>query len=447
MSASVRLVRALPFVAALASCVAGGAAAQDGPGLTGAAAEAPMLIDRVVAVVDEEAILQSELEREIAIWRLERGQAGDTLAMDDATVRQEVLDRLVESKLMIAAAKQAEIQVEDAEVEQDVEENISQLVRHFGSQEGLERELARNGMNLADYRARTAAQVRDRRYMAAVVTRYVRSKVEVREDEVEAYWNAHADEIPAAPDSVRLASILVAAEPSEAARLEVQRKVGAVLQELGEGKPFPEVARRQTEGPNAERGGAMGVVRRGELFDRRLEDAVWSLRPGEVSRPILTGRGVHLVRLDAVEGEGRVISQIFFPLEIGAAEVQAARERAQDAWGRLQGGEPFAKVAAEVSADPAAAQGGDMGILPLDGLSDRFREALAGKQAGQFTEPVQTPAGFYLLLVKERLPGRRPTFAEVRDMVRRALESERVEAELARYVAGLRGRFYVDIRG
>ncbi len=406
----------------------------------------PLLVDRVIAVVDEEAILQSELEREVAIWKLEQSQEGRDAGTDEAAVRAEVLQRLVESKLMIAAAREAEIEVDDEEIQRDVDGNVDELVRHFGSQAALAAELARNGMNLADYRTRTANQVRDRRYMSAVVNRFVRSHIEVREDEVAAYWAAHGDEVPAAPDSVRLASILVPVEAAEAAQREAQRKVGLALQELGEGKAFAEVARRRSEDPSAQRGGLLGTFRRGELSDRRLEEAVWSLRVGETSRPVLTDRGVHVLRLDAAEGDARTVSQIFFPLAVGAAEVEAARQRAAAAHARLVAGEAFAKVAAEVSADPNAAQGGDVGLFPVSDLSERFQAALAGLGAGQFTEPVQTPAGFYVFLVRERLPGRKPGYDEVRESVRRAVEAEKVEAELAKYVQELRGRFYVDIR-
>jgi peptidyl-prolyl cis-trans isomerase SurA len=397
--------------------------------------------------VDEDPVLLSEVEREAALYKLERSQQGQPNELDDAALRKEVLDRLVETKLMIAAAKEAEIEVDDREVQQDVDANIQELVRHFGTQAALEQELERNGMNLADYRARTASQLRDRRYMAAVVNRFVRGKVEVREDEVQAYYEAHKGEIASAPDSVKLASILVPVQPAASAQRDLQRKLGVVMQELGAGKAFAEVARRHSEGPNREAGGSMGAVRRGDLFDKRLEEAVFALGAGQTSRPIVTDRGLHLMHVDSVAEDARTISQIFFPIQVTAADVDSARARASAAHARVAGGEPFAKVAAEVSADPSAARGGALGTFPLDDLSARFQEALAGVQAGQVTEPVPTPAGFYIFRVEERRPGRVPGYAEMREAARKALEGERIQAELARYVAGLRGRFFVQMKG
>ncbi|MHB8079695.1 MAG: peptidylprolyl isomerase [Candidatus Krumholzibacteriia bacterium] len=449
VAGALALLGALP----LPFAPAGAARAQAPAAAAPAAADStrgagPVLVDRVIAVVDEEPVLMSELEREIALYKLERSQGVDSLASaDPVATRREVLDRLIESKLMIAAAREAEIEVDDAAVQEDVEANIAELVRHFGSQAALESELERSGMNLTDYRARTTAQLRDRRYMSAVVNRFVRSKIEVREDEVAAYYAAHKAEIGAAPDSLTLGSILVPVQPSEAAQRELQRKLGDVMQEMGAGRPFAEVAARHTEGPNRERGGSLGTLRRGDLDDRRLEEAVFALGAGETSRPIVTERGLHIMHVDSVEGDARVVSQIFFPIQITAADVAAASARADSAHARLLAGEAFAKVAAEVSAEPSAARGGDLGTFPVTDLSPRFQEALADRRPGQVTEPIQTPAGFYIFEVRARRPGRTPTYAEVRDSVRRAVESEKLQVDLARYVAGLRDRFYVQLKG
>ncbi len=411
-------------------------------------AGAPLvLVDRLLAIVDEEPILMSDLEREVALYQLERRQEGQPVDEDEEAIREEVLERLVESKLIIAAAKQADIKVEDEEVQRDVEENISQLVRHFGSQATLERELRQNGMTLDDYRARSAAQLRDRHYMSAVIRSFVRPKVEVLENEIDEYYRAHAHELPATPDSVVLGGILVAVQPAPDVQREVQRKLGEALKALGEGRAFADVARVWSEDPNARRGGVLGVVKAGDLFDRNLENAVFSLQVGQVSPPIVTDRGVHLVRLDAVTDEGRAISQIFLPVKITAADVEAARREAGEVRARLAAGEAFAKVASEASDDPTSSgQGGHLGGFRVNALTPLFQEALQGLDAGQVTEPFLTPAGFYILNVKERLPGRPLTYAEVKDSLRRAIESQKLEAELERYVDGLRRRFFVDMK-
>ncbi len=434
--------------AAPAGAAADTAAAAPAPADSAAATGAePVLVDRVVAIVDEEPILQSDLDREVELYRLERQYAGQTVDEPEAEVRREVLERLVESKLIIAAAKQADITVDEDAVSQEVDSRISELEDHFGGPEALRRELVRSGMTLADYKARLTSQLRDQQYLRAVVGRFLRPKVEVMENEVADYYRDHLQEMPATGDSLTVADILVPLQPSPERRREVQRKVAEALADLEAGQDFADVARKLSEGPNAARGGQVGIVSRGDLFDAAMERTVFTMEVGEISQPLVTQRGIHIVRLDAVTDEGRAVSQIFFPLEVTEADVAAARARAEAALARLRQGEPFGRVAAEVSADPASARrGGDLGTFRLEDLSPQFQEALKDLGTGQLSEPVATPAGFYIFLVKDRKEGHRLPFDEVKADIRRQLESEKLEAELQRYVASLRDRFFIDLK-
>lgn len=408
----------------------------------------PQLVDRILAIVDEEMILQSDLERETEIYRLERAYAGEEITASEGEIREEILARLVESKLIIAAAKQADIHIEEEAISQGVEEKITQLTEHLGSREDLERELARSNLTLDDYRDRLAAQLSDQHYLRAVIARFIRPEVEVLENEIVDYFHEHEAEIPATADSVTLAHILIPVQPELASRQAVQRKVQLVLQALEAGQSFADAARTHSEGPNAARGGTVGVIKQGDLFDSNLEAAVFSLPEGGVSPPLFSQQGVHLMRVDAITPRGRAISQIFFPLEVTEGDVAVAREQAQTTFARLQAGEAFSLVAAEVSGDPATArQGGHLGSFRLEDLSHQFQEVLQDRQAGELTEPLLMPAGFYIFLVKERTVGRRLTFEEVKESLRRALEAEKLEKELSGYVESLRKRFFIDLKG
>jgi len=407
----------------------------------------PELVDRILVIVDEEVILQSDLEREISLYYLEARNTNHEIAEGAATIRQEVLDRLVESKLIIAAARLEQIEISDEAVEREVQGNIDQLVRYYGSADALEQELQRNSMNLADYRKRSRGQLRDQHYMRAVLNRFIRPKVEVRENEVDAWYLDHLDEVPASPDSLILADILIPVEPEEAVQRMVQRKLGLALQMLGEGASFADVAKAHSDGPMASRGGRIGKLKRGDMYSQTLEDAVFSMTAGQTSPPIVSERGVHIMHVDAAAEDSRDVSQIFFPLEITEQDVERARVKAQSIFDRLTAGEAFGAVAVSESADPvSAANGGDLGTFALPDLSPTVQEALQDIGPGGITEPFLTPAGFYIFLVREREYGHQLSLEEVRPQVRQAVESEKLEAELKIYVAGLRKRFVVDLK-
>jgi len=415
-------------------------------GPSGAQSDAPRLIDRIVAIVDEEAILQSDLDREVELFRMEKEYSGETIEADTETVRREMLERLIESKLIIAAAKQADMTVDEEVIQESVDEKIQQFVEHFGSMEALERELGRSGMTIGDYRTRMGSQLRDQQYLRLVVGRFIRPEIEVMENEVRDYYLAHLDEMPAEPDSLTIANIMIPVQPSVEVRQEVQARVAEIQDVLDTGRPFAEVAAEFSRGPNAGQGGVIGVVAPGDLFDRNLDRAVFALELGEVSEPVVSTRGVHLIRVDRIEdGNRRAISQIFLPIEVTQADVDSAKEQIETARRRVIAGEPFGLVAGEMSGDPASARsGGVLGTFLLEDLSEQFQTALADAPVGQVTEPVLTNAGWYIFLVQDRATGHMYTYEELRDNLHQMVEAQKIEQALARYVANLRTEFFID---
>ncbi len=441
-----RVRRPVAAAIILTVLLAGGAV-----GVAGVAAQepsaGPRLVDRIVAIVDEEPILQSDLDRELELYRMEKEYSGEKVTGTDEEIRQEMLQRLIENKLIIAAAKQADMKVDDEAIDKSVDQKIQQFVEHFGSLEKLKAELLRSGMTLDDYKARMRSQLRDQQYLRLVVGKFIRPKIEVMENEVRDYYQEHLDEMPTDPDSLTIADILVTVQPSLAVRQEVQAKVKLIQAALDAGEDFAAVAKEYSEGPAARRGGRIGTVAKGELFDPALDNAAFSLQVGQISEPVVSSRGVHLLRLDAVEPDGRrTLSQIFLPIKVSQEDVEAGRRRAAAARQRVLDGEAFSLVAAEVSEDPASARnGGLLGTFALTDLSQKFQDALKDAREGEVTEPLLTPAGWYVFKVLERRPGHMYTYEELKDNLRQAVESQKIEAALAEYVKGLRQKFFVDM--
>ncbi len=410
------------------------------------AQSAPELVDRILAIVDEEAILQSDLDREVELYRLNQEYQGEAVSEDTAELRREMLDRLIESKLIIAAAKAADMDVDEEAIGRSVEQRIQQYVERFGNREAFERELVRSGTTLSDFKERMRTQLRDDQYLRLVVGKFIRPDIEVMENEVEDYYLTHLAEMPAEPDSVTIGDIMVTVQPALEQRQRIQETIAQVQAALAAGRPFPEVAQEFSRGPNAKRGGIVGVVAPGDLFDQALDRAVFALAPGEISEPVLSSRGVHVLRVDAIEADGRrAISQVFLPVEVTQADVDRAKAVVDAARARVLAGEDFGAVAAEVSADAASAgRGGLLGTFALKDLSEQFRSVLDNAEVGSITEPVLTPTGWYVFQVRERRDGHMFTYEELKADLRMMVEGKKIEVALAKYVAGLRERFFID---
>jgi len=434
----VRRTRASLAVIALAAALLAPAAARSDEG--------PVLVDRVLAIVDEEVILQSDVDREVELYRMNEEYQELPATAESPELRRELLDRLIESKLIIAAAKAADMSVDEEAIQSSVDQRIEQFVERFGSREVFERELLRSGTTEADFRERMASQLRDDQYLRLVVGKFIRPDIEVLENEVRDYYLAHLEEMPAEPDSVVLSNILVPVQPTLEVRQRIQDRIAEAQAALATGRSFTDVAAEYSRGPNARRGGAVGVVGPGDLFDPALDRAVFALEIGQVSEPVVSSRGVHLLKVDEIRSDGRrALSQIFLPIEVTEEDVQRARAEIDAARDRLLAGESFAVVAAEVSADPASApRGGLLGAFRLEDLSEEFQTVIDAAQVGQVTEPVQTQAGWYVFLVQERIAGHRYTYEELKDQLRAAVENEKIEVALAGYVLELRTRFFID---
>ncbi len=411
-----------------------------------AGAQDTILVDRIVAIVDEEAILQSDVDREVELFKLEKEYAGETISGTSTEVRREMLERLMESKLIIAAAKQADMTVDEEVIDTSVQQKIDQFIEHFGSLETLEIELKRNGMTLGDYKSRMSSQMRDQQYLRLVVGKFIRPNVEVLDNEVREYYLDHLAEMPVEPDSLTIANILIPVQPSLDVRQAIQVKVEKVQQELAKGLSFEHLARQFSAGPNASRGGGIGLVGPGDLFDASLDRTVFAMPVGQVSDPVISSRGVHLLLVNSVQADGkRALSQIFFPIEITEADMKQAEDQIKAARERIVAGESFARVAAEVSSDPVSAgKGGLLGTFSLTDLSTQFQEALKDAQVDEITEPLLTPAGWYIFEVQDKTDGHMYTFEELESNLRQAVESEKIETALAEYVKGLKDRFFID---
>ena len=254
--------------------------------------------------------------------------------------------------------------------------------------------------------------------------------------------------MPAEPDSLTIADILVPVQPTLEVKQAIQRTVGEIEQALAAGQPFPEVARQYSRGPNASRGGAVGTVAPGDLFDQALDRAVFALAPGEVSEPVISSRGVHLIRLDAVQDDGRrAISQIFLPMEVTQEDVDRAHDKIEQARARVFAGEAFSLVASQMSGDPVSAtNGGLLGTFALTDLSEQFQTVLADADPGDVTEPLMTQAGWYIFQVLDRIPGHMYNYEELKEQLRQLVENIKMQEALEDYVQDLRTRFFVDIK-
>ena len=240
---------------------------------------APHLEDRIVAVVNSDLIMLSDVKRELAPEqeRLRKQHQGAELAQRLKMAEYMALTKMIERRLQLQEAKNKGVDVSDQEVKQAIQQ------------------MKQQGEQVDETDPFTFRNVRDQLTLLRVVDREVRNNVMVGEAEMKRYYKEHQTRF-ALPEEYTLSQILIRPRSTDGAA-EALEKARIALADLKRGEKFEDVALRYSDEPNASRGGRLGLVRQGELMPA-IERAIAPLVPGGISDIVETTEGFHIVRVD-----------------------------------------------------------------------------------------------------------------------------------------------------
>lgn len=235
--------------------------------------------DRIVAIVNTELIMLSELKAEIAAeeQRLQEQYRGAELERRLRQAEYMALTRMIERKLQLQAAKAKGVDVTD--------EDIVRAVK----------ELQRAGEKVDPNNPDDKRSIREQLALMRVVDREVRSAIMVSEPEIKRYYETHQTRF-LMPDEYRISQILIRRKALETEE-EARARAAAIYAALKKGGDFTELALKHSDGPEATKGGHLGYVRQGELLPP-IERALSALAVGGLTEPIETDEGWHIIRLD-----------------------------------------------------------------------------------------------------------------------------------------------------
>jgi peptidyl-prolyl cis-trans isomerase SurA len=250
------------------------ALAASGPACPSLAAK---IEDRIVAIVNSDLIMLSEVKREVAPERerIEKQYKGEERSRRLQMAEAMALTRMIERRLQIQEAKVRSVDVTDQEVKQAV------------------KQLTQQGEKLDEKDPASMRSVRDQLTLLKVVDREVRSGVMVADPEMKRYYQEHRDRF-ALPEEYTLSQIFLRAREDMA---DVRGKAQEVMTQLKQGESFEDLALRYSDDPTGSRGGRLGLVRQGELLPA-IERGVSNLVPGGISDVVESPIGLHIVRLD-----------------------------------------------------------------------------------------------------------------------------------------------------
>lgn len=401
------------------------------------------ILDRIVAVVNEEVVLESELEQMVHTVQ-EQLVAKGTPLPPDYMLEQQVLERLVMQQLQLQLAARTGIRVGD--------ETLNQALRRIAEDNGLTLSqfrdvLEQDGYNFPSFRE----NIRRELIISQLHKREINDRVTVSEAEIDNFLTTQRKR-GNQDVQYQLGHVLIAVpEAASPEQLQAARAKGEqLLRQLREGMDFQKAALAYSDGQQALEGGNLGWRKMGQL-PTLFVDVVPKLQVGEISELIRSPSGFHIVKLlDRRGEEQQVVTQTHARHILLRTDELTSNRDARLRLGQLRQralqGDDFSELAQAHSDDKASAlKGGDLGWISPGQMIPRFEEVMRSLDPGEISEPFQTQFGWHVVQVLDR---RQQNMTEEfnRNRARMEIRQRKIEEELENWLRQLRDEAYVEYR-
>ena len=400
-------------------------------------------MDRIVAIVDQAVVTEQELESRIATVTAQFKKQGTELPAE-AILRKQILERLITDTLQLQYAAQTGLKVDDNQLDKTIgriaEQNQLSLAEFTEA-------LAKDGVSMTKFRA----DIRNEITLARLREREVDGRVNVSESEIDNFLTSQAANNEN-QDEYEIAHLLIRT-PEEGATEEIQKaksKVDTALTELKAGVSFAKVSASFSDAPNALEGGSLGWKKASQMPALFL-DALRAMQVGEVSAPLRSPNGFHVLKLNNKRGGNSplVIQQTHARhILIKLSEIMSEKDGKLKIDGikeRLDNGEKFEALARQYSEDSTASSGGDLNWVNPGDTVPQFEKAMNELKDLQISMPVLTQFGWHLIQVIERRSQDMSKEA-ARLKARQEIRAKKADEAYQDWIRELRDRAYVEIR-
>lgn len=400
-------------------------------------------LDRIVAIVDQTVITEQELESRMRTVTAQLKKQNTELPAENV-LRKQILERLISDALQLQYAAQTGLKIDDNQLNKTIEriaEQNQMSVKEFSDA------LSADGISMTKFRA----DIRSEITIARLREREVESRVNVSESEIDNFLTTQSSNNENR-DEFEISHILIRT-PEEGTPEEIQKakaKVDEAIKLLQEGSSFSKVSASFSDAPNALEGGNLGWKSATQVPTLFL-DALKSMQTGEVSQPLRSPNGFHILKLTNKRGGNSplVIEQTHARhILIKLTEIVSESDGKKKMDGikeRLDNGEKFEVLARQFSEDGSASNGGDLGWVNPGDTVPQFEKAMNELKDNQISEPIRSPFGWHIIQVLER---RKQDMSKeaARLKARQEIRARKADEAYQDWVRELRDRAYVEMK-
>ena len=403
----------------------------------------PVPLDRIVAVVDKDVVMESELNTRVEA--VQRQLSGRNITLPPMSVlKKQVLEQLVLENLQLQMGRNGGIRIDDW----TLNDAVARIAERNGlSLEEFRQSLEADGLSYADARE----EIRREMIINRVRQRQISSRIQISEQEVDNFLRSPEGQASQQVE-YHLGHILIATpdNPSPAQVQAAEREAAQVSEQLQKGANFAEMAITYSKGQNALNGGDMGW-RTAEQLPALFAEQAAKMTKGETSAPVRSAGGFHIFKLLDSRGNEKVIEEqvnvrhiLIKPNEI--RNDLEAQMLAKDLYNRIESGENFSELAKAYSEDPGSAlNGGSLDWVSPQTLVPEFQKAMKETPQNVLSEPFRSSYGWHILEVQ----GTRQSDISNqvrRNKVRELLGMRKFEEELEVWLREIRDQTFVEIR-
>ena len=413
---------------------------------SGVRSSAARTFDKIIAYVNDDVVTKRELDvlvnqRAMELQQVYRFSEQEALNAAERQ-RSELLDRLIRQMLLLETALTLKVNVSDVEIEQYIQDFKNRY--KIETDEEFKKQLNREGMTVVAFREQSGRNLKaEKLVMGRIVPR-----LQVRESEIQKFFEENREQLPTKTDRVHLRHIFVAFKPNQADRDAASETVKNALDEIAADRTmFEEMAQRYTSQQNPDsQAGILIEATTEELkkFPEIFQGVLTNLQAGELSEPVEGNEGLYVFTVETKTDKMIAFRYLIVPLTPSAPAMQEAREHIVEVFKKLENGEDFNALAATDSDDAETRDnGGDLGVRSLTELNPKTRTTIEALEPDTYSQPHETESGLHIFKVDER---NSPSLSEIeKQQITSILRQQRFQEEWDAYTNKLLENAYIRI--
>lgn len=401
-------------------------------------------VDKIVAVVDNEIILKSELDFQVNLFASQR-QADP----NNPQLRNQVLNAMIEDKLILAQANLDSITVSEDEVTRQIDYQIDMFIQQYGSRERVEEIY---GMSIEKIKRELRDDVR-KNLMVQRLQEKNFAFVESSRREVEEFFIKYKDSLGVIPERVRISHIFSNPKTSQKVKDDARKFAQSLLDSIKNGADFAELAKRHSEDPgSAVQGGDLGFVRRGVFFPE-FESAAYTLDIGQLSSVVESPVGFHIIQLLERRGETVHTRHILIKPKIDEeADLKTIEFLTDIRDSIVRYDKSFSELARKYSDDKETASlGGNLGNFYLNQLDKSLLDIVSKLKEGEISFPRRInysadSYGYHIVYLVKRVPQHLPDLELDYSEIKKISDEYKKQRIYAEWIAKLKDKIFWEVR-